>query len=267
MIDLAVIGGGLFGQIVAAHARTQRAKVLVVSDQRAGAGSPAAGCVMRPSWMSKMSREQIDAAFSLLDELYGLRPISFTIQPLGKTVECFRVEPTAVLGGAAQRGTCQAIDQHGVVVLDTGETIEARAVVVAAGIWTAELCPWVPEVTGRWGWSHRGRAVDKPTIKAWAPYRQIVAFNMSDGAAWVGDGSAFVQKSVNETNARRSSTRCATMTKLHTTTLGARPYCDVGGAPCHVSRRGRVWAVTGGAKNGTAAAAWAAREIVREALV
>lgn len=265
-LDMVVVGGGLFGQIAAAHARQQGAKVLLVDDQREGAGSSAAGCIMRPSWMTRMTREQIDASFSLLDNLYGLKSIQFTLWPSTKTVECYRVEPSAVLGAKLHRERCEVVTADGCVVLDSSEIIEARSVVVAAGIWTAELCPWVPALTGRWGWSHRGRAVKKPLIRVWAPYRQIVAFNMADGAAWVGDGSAYVEKSANEYNRGRSVARCSQAVKITSTTLGARPYCDTEGEPCHVSRRGRVWAVTGGAKNGTASAAWAARRVVEEAL-
>lgn len=269
-IDLAVIGGGLFGQIVAAHARRQGASVVVIDENRDGAGSFAAGCVMRPSWMTRMSRQQIDAAFSLLDELYGLRQIQFIVKPLGKTIDCYRVEPSVVLSAPTLTQRVINVTSIEGTVEMFGATLEARSVVVAAGIWTRELCPWVPELSGKWGWSHRSVPVRQPIIVPWAPYRQIVAFNMDDGRSWIGDGSALLHKSVNDDNEKKSRDRCLNVVRAQRyetlTTLGARPYCDTGGEPCHVSRRGRVWAVTGGAKNGTAAAAWAARRVVEEAL-
>lgn len=267
--DLVVVGGGLFGKIIAEVARRRGASVSIVSDDRDGAGSPAAGCVMRPSWMSSMSRAQIDEAFSLLDELYGLQPIQFVVKPWDRKVDCYRVEPSKILGVHHVRGEVMIIHNNEVILFD-GTVLEARAVVVAAGIWTQALCPWVPPVTGKWGWSHRSVTVQKPIIVPWAPYRQVVAFNMDDGRSWIGDGSALIHKSVNEDSAKKSLDRCLRVVKAQRyemiTTLGARPYCDTDGNPCYISKRGRVWAVTGGAKNGTAAAAWAARRVVEEAL-
>lgn len=265
-LDMVVVGAGLFGQITAAHARSQGATVAVVSDRREGAGSLAAGCVMRPSWMSKMSRDQIDAAFTLLSGLYELKRIEFAIHPTRKTVECYRVEPNEILRPRCIEDTCRSVTDAGVVTLESGRVLEARSVVVAAGIWTTELCPWVPALSGRWGWAHRGAAVKRSIIKVWAPFRQIVAFNMDDGESWIGDGSAYVHASVNDKNEAKARERCAAVTRLRSTVLGARPYCDTGGEPCHVSRRGLTWAVTGGAKNGTASAAWAAQKVVEDIL-
>lgn len=268
MDDVVVVGGGLFGAIAAAALRRRGATVTVVSDDREGSSSPAAGCVMRPSWMSNMTRPQMDEAFALLDELYGLKTIKFTVLPLRKTVECYRVEPSVVLNTLAGPGTATHVEDDGIVIMSSGAVIEARAVIVAAGIWTRELCPWVPALTGKWGWSHRGPPIGRAVISPWAPYRQVVAFDMDDGRSWAGDGTALIERSVNTLTAHKSLERCLKVTGHNAantfTILGARPYCATDGAPCHISRQGRVWAVTGGAKNGTAAAAWAARQILRE---
>jgi glycine/D-amino acid oxidase-like deaminating enzyme len=268
MFDVAVVGGGLFGKIFTAHARNLGASVITVSDDREHMGSRAAGCVMRPSWMSSMTTLQISDAFALLDVLYGLQTVDFYV-PLAKfkTVRCYRVDPSSILGGLHEGRKVQQVTADGVVIAEGGWTVEAKAVVVAAGVWTNELCPWVEGLSGRWGWSHRGAPVDRPVIRPWAPYKQIVALNLDDGESWVGDGTALVERSANHIAEQKSFSRChAVVGDIKRTMLGARPYCPTGGDPCHISREGKVWAVTGGAKNGTAAAAWAAEYLAREIL-
>ena len=144
-----------------------------------------------------------------------------------------------------------------------GLALDARWAVVAAGLWTPELCPWV-ETWGRWGWAFRGLPVVEPVISIWAPYKQVVALNMDDGMSWSGDGSALVEKSFRQpyrlSAARQRVERHVVRTTQ--TLSGVRPYAGlVDRDPCLIAPRGRVIAVTGGAKNGTIAAAWAARRI------
>lgn len=281
VIDVAVIGGGIFGRVITGFLRREGATVSMVDDARPHSGSAAAGCVIKPSWISALSRADLDAGLLLLDDLYGVHDVRFRLWPAPTHADAFRVDPASILeswsGPGDWRGRATAIDDNpGDAAVVSGITrdrpflIEARHVVVAAGVWTGELCPWV-KVDGRWGWSFRGPPAAEPVIRAWAPYKQVVALNLSDGRSWSGDGSALIESSATSARLEAARTRCMSALGVSeptalVSTLGVRPYTNLrnGGAPCHVSRRERVIAVTGGAKNGTIAAAWAARRVLEE---
>lgn len=279
MLDVAIVGGGIFGQVVAATLRRSGRSVLVVDDARPGAGSPPAGCVVRPSWLTgKMSRAEVDASLGLLDSLYGLREVKFRLSPAPGSVTCHRVEtsqvimrPDIVCGKVTSVGGNRfAVDEDDPSLTMVGE---ARQVVVATGIWARELCPWAPAVQPRWGWSFRGPPVAEPRIHLWAPYRQVVSFNMDDGRSWMGDGSALVKP----TEVRRSAAalRCVAHSGIETdwsgrptdvleTRSGARPYLPGHARPAYLEQGpDGVWCLTGGGKNGLASAAWAAMELER----
>jgi hypothetical protein len=106
--------------------------------------------------------------------------------------------------------------------------------------------------------------VTEPVISVWAPYKQVVALNMDDGMSWSGDGSALVERSFRQDYRLTAARNRVERHVVRTTRVlpGVRPYAAVHDkAPCLVSPQGRIIAVTGGAKNGTIAAAWAARRI------
>lgn len=271
MHDVLVVGGGIFGSVITRHLAEQGMRVLLVDDARPERGSDPAGCVIKPGWVSALSKADLRAGLDLLDTYYGVRSVEFTILPGRAKTTAYRVEPSAVLtpvvGGV--RGRVGGLTDHGTSVTavmregPAGLALSARWAVVAAGLWTPELCPWV-QTWGRWGWAFRGLPVTEPVISIWAPYKQVVAFNMDDGMSWSGDGSALVERSFRQdyrlTAARNRVQRH--VVKTTQTLSGVRPYAGlVGKDPCLVAPRGRVIAVTGGAKNGTIAAAWAARKI------
>lgn len=274
MHDVAIVGGGIFGQVTAAHLRRTGRSVLVIDDARPGAGSPPAGCVVRPSWlMGKMSRAEVERCLGLLDALYGLREVKFKLSPTPGSVTCHRVETRQILEGhKCATGKVEKIGEN-FVTWDVGDSslrasTETRHVVVATGIWAQELCPWAPKVQPRWGWSFRGPPVAEPRIHLWAPYRQVVSFNMDDGRSWMGDGSALVKPT--EAHRLKAEKRCflhsATTggTFLPETRSGARPYLPGLARPAYLERGpDGVWCLTGGGKNGLAAAAWAAMELER----
>lgn len=269
--DVVIVGAGLFGCIAARALAKVGARVMLLDDVRPDSGSRPAGCIIRPSWVMSMTRMELDEAIVLLDGMYGVISTEFVVRPLGKRVNCWRVDPARILRDSiltVRTATVLSVRDEA-VVLDGGETVEAtRAVVVAGGIWTPRLCPWAGGVTGRYGWSHRSPPVDHPFIQPWAPFRQVVGFNMSPGEAWLGDGQALIERSAGEERRAASVRRCAEAggAGVTSTTRGARPYAETGGKPCRILRRGSVWSVTGGGKNGTAAAAWAAQRLCGEVL-
>ena len=284
MYDTIVVGGGIFGSVIAAHLRAGGQRVLVVGDDRPDSGSKPAGCVMKPSWISSLSEQEYTGGIHLLNDLYGVRTIFFQLRPSGKIVEAQHVNPRAILRGCTAHpdyaeATVVSIDAkpgdpvavaYRMRAVDAIGTVTAHHLVVAAGIWTPELCPWV-QTKAQYGWSFRGPPVHTPIISLWAPYRQVVAFNMDDGWSWSGDGSSLKLESATHERQQKALHRCHVAMghdplrrDTYEVARGARPYADTQGKPCVVARRGSVWAVTGGAKNGTIAAAWAARELERE---
>jgi len=284
MYDTIVVGSGIFGSVIAAHLRAGGQRVIVVGDDRQDSGSRPAGCVMKPSWISSLSRDDYSLGLKLLDDLYGVRTIQFELRPKLTTVEAQHVNPQAILRGCTAHpdfaeATVVSVDaKPGDLVaavyrmrgVDAFGLLTARRLVVAAGIWTGELCPWV-QTKAQYGWSFRGPPVREPVISLWAPYRQVVAFNMDDGRSWSGDGSSLKLESATHERQQKALHRCVVAMQhdplargTYEVARGARPYAETGGRPCLISRRGSVWAVTGGAKNGTIAAAWAALELERE---
>jgi hypothetical protein len=106
----------------------------------------------------------------------------------------------------------------------------------------------------------------EPAIRPWAPYKQLVRFNRGDGI-WCGDGSAIIPENWTLERQLQSRKRCAEFVGKSETSskllVGIRPYIKLQKkAPCLVERLNKgIWVATGGAKNGTMSAAWAAREI------
>lgn len=270
MTDVIVVGSGIFGMIAASTLRREGASVTVIGDGRSDAGSKPAGCVLQPSWMTNMSRADIDAALLLLDELYGLDDVEFELRPTCmKLIKCWRVEPSKILQPSEIHDTAVRLTEE-TVITDNGE-YSAPKIVLACGVWAQQLAPWVGGVTGKFGWSHRAPPVKSPFIAPWAPYRQTVGFNMIDGRSWLGDGQALIERSATEERQEQSRHRCMnaafSQPQPMDTLRGARPYAvETSGQPCLVRRSGNIWAVTGGGKNGTAAAAWAAQKLAREVL-
>lgn len=270
MHDVIVIGSGIFGSIIARVLRRSGRTVLVVDDRRPDRGSAPAGCVIKPSWVSSMRKPDLHAGLDLLDEHCGVHSVDFRLWPMQKRTSAWRVEPSSIWVEPDHVTRVTRVIDHGgscsVLAADAAVEGTAPHVVVTAGLWTPELCPWV-ETWGRWGWAFRGLPVTENVISIWAPYKQTVAFNMLDTMAWVGDGSALkLETAERPERAAASRVRCEQyVPRILRTIRGVRPYANlVRGDPCLVSRRGRVVAVTGGAKNGTIAAAWAARRVLEE---
>lgn len=279
MTSIIIVGSGIFGSVIARHLAEGGASVTVIDDARPDRGSAPAGCVIKPSWVSSLDSSEFNDSLSLLQDLYGVQTVEFELRPSGKKVSAYRVEPRAILRGFSGAryitGEAHSVESEihrGIIhfkndLLIGPDLLGADHVVVAAGLWTPELCPWI-ETWGRWGWSFRGPPVEQPVISLWAPYRQVVALNLDDGRSWSGDGSALKLSSADKPGALASAReRCREVLGGGELQFirGVRPYAKLPDrAPCLVSRRGRIWAVTGGAKNGTIAAAWAARLLEKE---
>lgn len=272
-----VVGAGLFGSVIAAHLRTLGHEVTVVADQREGMGSTPAACLMKPSWASSMSSEDYDAAVNLLSALYGVKLLEFDTPPFRAIVTAHWVDPKTVLQEPDR--LAKVLDWgEGWVELGNaatgirGEMLTAEHVIFATGQWAGDFTTGL-ELTGKGGWSFlvEGELEGRGLIQPWAPYKQLVAFQIDPKNIWVGDGSALKAESMTFERAQASRERCLKALHNRLKPLGSRRVVELKGfrpyvkglkEPACIRPVGpRQTVVTGGAKNGTLGAAWAARRI------
>jgi glycine/D-amino acid oxidase-like deaminating enzyme len=276
--DAIIVGGGLFGSVIAAQLRSQGRSVLVLDSNEKGAGSKPAACLMKPSWFSSMGKDKFEPSLELLDRLYGVHDVHFKIKrsPLGATVHW--CNPASILSGgytpAKVFSIAQTLSGWAVGYTPLGETGHVSAttplLVVAAGIWSKQLIGFEEKMQGQAGMAFlfEGVKLTEPFIDAYAPYRQLVAFNRGDGV-WVGDGTAIKQENWSEDRENSSFARCVNaISPIHSSVktrrlYGVRPYVK-DAKPCLLRELNPgLWVATGGAKNGTIAAGWCAHEISR----
>lgn len=268
MRDVVIVGGGLFGSIAARALRHAGMDVELIDDNRPMSGSRAAGCLMRPSWLSSMGKENVNRSMKLLDGLYGLKLVELNAGPL--KVACDWINPDAIL--SEPRRLAKAVSVHpGRVILDSrvDPLIEARNVIVATGHWVPELVPDT-EVIGKVGMSARLSAPpDDNRISVWAPYKQLVRFRAPGGFCWAGDGSAIIKANWDRERWRQVRNRIVTFAGDGELREGVRPYvktpnpADLRRVLPEAPHGPSLWTLTGGGKNGTAAAGWAAAELLR----
>ena len=279
--NIIVVGNGLFGSIAATLARAHGHTVTVISAELPNSASKASGCVLAPSWLNSMEREQIDTAMSVLADLYTVHDLEFKTNLL-KKFKAKRVVTEEVL--VTPDIVAQVLDVGDGFVTYMQDTPKGQTparlkgkVLVAAGVWSFDLLE-VDGYTmkGLWGASLSVKAqLDEPRIHVYAPYRQAVAFNMDKRTVWMGDGTALVAATwakEQEARLRQTAARAAELFGLPTAvgskpvkaTVGARPYVE--GAKSGFFERvyGSTWVSTGGAKNGTVLAAWQAHQFLKE---
>lgn len=273
--DAIVVGCGIIGSTVAKALVDRGLDVLVLDDRRSEAGTPPSGGHLKPSWFGGMPKEQYMPAMELLDKTWGLLEERFVVRPTPITTTVYRVDTDLVMAYPFTRGTVLRLtnltgNAPGVVYgVPGGEATErASMLVIATGTWAGELAE-CPKVTAKRGVSFRyATTLDRPFVKPWAPYKQVVAHQQSPGEVWVGDGSALLERSWTEQRTEDCARRCRAALKLGpevvpTKTLhGLRPYCDSDG-PCLLKRLGpSAWLATGAGKSGTIAAGWVARRVL-----
>jgi glycine/D-amino acid oxidase-like deaminating enzyme len=276
-VEAVVIGAGIFGSLIARALIKAGCQPLVIDAKREGAGSPPAACLMRPSWFSGVGKGVYEPALRKLDELVGLREISFKTALGHATVHwCdpkqVLLTPEQVTLGTVQRVVSVPGTDRWRVDWKYGEdfAVTTKRVIVAAGIWTPTLLPGI-EVTPQTGvaWLWPDSSIDDPFIWVWAPYKQIVAFNRGDGL-WIGDGTSvrhwhagYSVKSMERTGNSLVSHSVSYGNRKPIPLIGHRPYVKEA-KPCLFKELKKgLWVATGGAKNGTLAAGWCADQIVR----
>lgn len=274
--EVAIIGAGLFGQMAYHALRSKGVDSIIMFDSmEPDRGSAPAACLMKPGWFDGLGEKVSNPALDLLDELFGLQKVRFQLGPRG--VDVFWVPPSAILSNTVtyrQVSWIHAGTPLHMLTLDNGDAVDARHVIVAAGYWTQHLLPEI-KLEGMMGRAvlYKAAHIEQPYIEPWAPFKQIVAFNRGDGL-WGGDGSAIKKDNWTESRGLDTEKRVldSLLTKKVTGVLGA-PFMTMDGIRPYAKYksfvleevRPRVWAATGGAKNGTITAAYCAR-VLRETI-
>lgn len=276
--EVIVVGAGIFGTTIARKLAKDGHDVLVLDSEKIYAGSTPAACLMKPSWLTKLSKTQQAESFATLDELYGLHELNARVMVSGfvKQQPVFWVAPRAILKpGRYEKGDVLSIGQQDFypLVRLADRVIHCKTLILAAGVWTANLID-VPKLRGQAGvaftWTTDSMEEGFPRVKPWAPYRQLVAMEIEPGKTWCGDGTAVNEESMTVMREAKCLERCSDFTKKNpeaaTRLRGIRPYIKGLTAPCYLKKEELpgVWTVTGGAKNGTASAGWAAYNIAKQ---
>jgi len=303
--DVLIIGAGIFGRVIGRYLKRQGRDVTLFDAGFEQAGSKPAACLMKPSWLTSMSKVEQAQSMAVLDECYGVHEIEAFIQAvagMGKRSTIWWVAPGSIFSTTKPDNVVKqevtVVDweeDYGVPYARTIEKSEslhgdalrtqchaAKLLVVATGSWCNDILPDYLKVTGlraqlgaAFTWPCDPNRESRVSVRPWAPYKQLVSLpNRYPGELWVGDGTA-----VFDLTAKRlddSKQRCARFVHMQeldeptqrlvaiepTVLVGRRPYIRGLGAPAYVQEvKPGLWIATGGAKNGTAGAAWAAHKI------
>lgn len=272
MLDVAIIGGGIFGCVIGKTLREGGLKVEIFDSQENGRASPAAACLMKPGWFSGFEQEEVKRSLALLDYLYGVKEIPFVLKGMGikvpRLVPVYWVNPESILSEPKTIGKAKVVYNHEVHdkdyplgVLVDNKIIKCKKVIVAAGIWSGDFIKHL-KVEPKAGVVFRSPGRTEPTIDVWAPYKQLVAFNIDSKTVWAGDGTALKPESLTGERITKSAARCAPyLGAAHEVIVGYRPYVKDAKPAYLVEEEPGLWCATGGAKNGTIAAAWCALQI------
>lgn len=245
-----VVGGGLFGQIAAAHLRKLGYETTVFDSRKKNSGSRAAGCVMKPSWMQSLDYKK---PMALLDSLYGVSTIKFTLPVL--STDCFWVDPKKVMDWESTVN--ETVLEVGDGFVRTESKTVKGLVVVAAGYWTKALLPDLPEIRGMCGSAALAHGKVTAHIRPTAPYRQAVWFNIAKDQVWFGDGTAILLKNFDQSHVDRTRDRAKELAGIEAESMvsGIRPYVVGNSGGFFQKISDKLFVSTGGAKNGTILAA------------
>lgn len=264
--DVLVVGAGLFGSMATHLLRKAGARVLLIDDQRPFSGSAAAGCLLRPTWLSSLNATG-KLGLELLNEHWPPTPLNFRVLPTRRTIEILHLSPSTVLlpPDISQR-VLEVLPGGMIYLAEEDEPLKAANVLVAAGAWTDTLVP-VPPLRTKVGVSFIfPTQLEEPLVRFWAPYKQLLAFNNSAETVWAQDGTAILYRNWGKKDyARIARARCAELVGRPCTEhihVGHRPFVE--GHP-----RGfleevlpRVWASTGGGKFGAVLGAYQAQRFL-----
>lgn len=257
---LLIIGGGLFGSIAAAYARSFGMEVLVFDCRKEGAASPAAACLFKKEWAGKKLLHHFDIALPILDTLFGIQGLSLTHDDQSSEEFLF-VPPSLILeSNPIQKEVTNVGD--GWLEAD-GQRYEGF-VYIAAGIWCQQFHSEL-NITGKAGAAFAFPGERTGRIQAISYGRQAIAFERDAGKTYFSDGTAEVD--FTEQHEQQTLQRAKAI-GLNTPPIeryfGYRPYTP--GGPVFLRLGQRTWLATGGRKMGTILGASLAKRFVDEVI-
>lgn len=275
--DLLVVGAGLFGSVIGRYAQRLGLKVRWVDSADPRSASKASAGLFKPEWLTAMSKERMGQAMLVLQSLAQLDHVELETPVKKLVLQCIPPsrllvkDPKLVTHGVAN--LVASSDTGGQVHLLGGEVLEAKYVVVAAGVGVNDIVGTKVNVTAKAGvaftWKRTPKDVNR--FDVWAPYKQTMVFERDPGVMWGGDGTALKPESLTEQRAGESALRVGKLAQWNK--LGVVPQRMVGYRPFVEGHKGglllqvqpNVWVATGGGKIGTVAAGAFAREWAQEA--
>ena len=258
MPTLHVVGGGLFGSLAAAWARSKGIEAVVFDASLEGAASPAAAGLFAESWAGRKLRPHHDRALPLLERLYGIRHVS--LRGEGRNETLLFVPPVSILEPAPVR---EPVTSVGDGWLQAGGRRYEGWIYVAAGVWCEQLFPGL-DVYGKAGASFTFPGEGEGRIQQLGSGRQAIAFVRDPGTTYFNDSTA--ERTYTTDHDRQSLERAAAMglTGELVRRWGRRPYTP--GGPLFRKMGRRTWLATGGRKMGTILGASFARQLVEDEL-
>lgn len=271
-----IIGAGLFGSIASQLLEKRGHQTCLIDDNRPGAGSQVAACLIRPSWISGLPKQMREKGMEVLHELFEVHTIPFSIRPSGKKVNVWWVDPKKILLKPSIKGTVTQISKNKICGNKNGTKFDIpldeetnSKILVAAGIWSNKLLDFdIPEIRPLAGIVSRYVGQGDPFIDVWAPYKQIVGFNIEPKTYWCSDGSAILKKNWTSERVMQSLARCH---KAIPKEIQSEQKFQVGYRPYMKGYRGffdklsdTIYCSSNGAKNGTLVAAYQAWQFLQE---
>jgi glycine/D-amino acid oxidase-like deaminating enzyme len=258
-MGLLVVGGGLFGSLAAAYARTKGVEATVFDAGLPTAASPAAGGLFQERWAGAKLRQHYHAALPLLNRLFDVRQVSLLRDDGG--CEAFQfLPPGAVVDPHPVR---QSVTAVGDGWLEAGGQRHEGWVYVAAGVWCEQLFPGIG-VYGKAGSAFLFPGEQPGRFRPITRGRQALAFVRDPGMTYFSDGTAERAYTADHEHATLARAAEMGLTNPVRTLLGNRPYAP--GGPLFRQVGERTWIATGGRKMGTILAAWCARRLVEDEL-
>jgi hypothetical protein len=259
MATLLIVGGGLFGSVAAAYARSKGIETTVFDAQFDGAASPAGAGLFTERWAGKKLREHYLRALPLLDRLYGLREVVLR-DDAGRVEQLHHISPSVILEPAPVREHVTAVGDGWLVA---GGCRYKGWIYLAAGIWCQRFVPDLG-LYGKAGAAFTFMGERAGRMRALGHGHQVVAFVRDPGATYLSDGTAEREYTVEHD--RQTLARAAELglTEPAQRFWGYRPYA-LGGL---LFRRlgSRTWLATGGRKMGTILGASCAGRLVEDEL-
>jgi glycine/D-amino acid oxidase-like deaminating enzyme len=256
MPTLLIVGGGLYGSLAAAYARSRGVEAMVFDPGLPGAASHAAAGLFGERWAGKKYLQHFREAVPVLDRLYGIRHVALRHDD-GTREPLLFVPPSAILEAAPIR---EPVTSVGDGWLETAGRRYEGWVYVAAGVWCGQFLPTLG-VYGKAGAAFAFAGEREGRIRTVARSRQAIAFARDPGSTHFTDGTAereYAPAHDHETLARATSMG---MTSPPIRRMwGLRPYTP--GGPVFLKTGNRTWLATGGRKMGTVLGAFHAKRLV-----